>query len=260
MPKRKLIEYIKHPHYLEELTVEQLKEWIDEFPYSQNLRLLLAQKVSKSKKKSKKYAHIIQDAAVYSPDRAHMHHVLLSTKEVEKAKAEESKNAEIKETIAPVVTKDSDTAPIEETVVDETPIAVDPITEDELKMAVPAVGLALNAVTSESSQVQEEPVEEIATEAVEESAEPMAEAASDTDIGLSDYSQWLLSIDGRSAEDEEMDDDSEDDDEVVSEPLAKLLVTQGHIDKAVEMYRKLSLEYPEKSSYFAAQIEKIQTS
>jgi len=32
---------------------------------------------------------------------------------------------------------------------------------------------------------------------------------------------------------------------------------QGHIDKAIEMYEKLSLINPEKSAYFAALIEKL---
>lgn len=48
--------------------------------------------------------------------------------------------------------------------------------------------------------------------------------------------------------------------EIVSEPLAKILAQQGHNEKAVEMYRKLSLIFPEKSSFFASQIDKINNS
>ena len=45
--------------------------------------------------------------------------------------------------------------------------------------------------------------------------------------------------------------------EIVSEPLALLLVKQGSYKKAIKMYEKLSLIFPEKSSFFAEQIENL---
>jgi tetratricopeptide (TPR) repeat protein len=46
--------------------------------------------------------------------------------------------------------------------------------------------------------------------------------------------------------------------DLASESLATILIRQGKYDKAIEMYRKLSLRNPQKSAYFARQIEKIQ--
>ncbi len=44
---------------------------------------------------------------------------------------------------------------------------------------------------------------------------------------------------------------------VLSETLARLVAAQGHIDKAIKIYQQLMLKNPQKSSYFAAQIEKL---
>jgi hypothetical protein len=45
--------------------------------------------------------------------------------------------------------------------------------------------------------------------------------------------------------------------DTVSETLAKIYADQGNIQKAIQSYQSLSLIYPEKRVYFAAQIEKL---
>ena len=44
---------------------------------------------------------------------------------------------------------------------------------------------------------------------------------------------------------------------VASETLAALLESQGLYDKAIDMYERLCLQYPEKNSFFAAKIESL---
>ena len=49
----------------------------------------------------------------------------------------------------------------------------------------------------------------------------------------------------------------EENDGVLSETLARLIAAQGKKDKAIKIYQQLMLKNPQKSSYFAAQIEKL---
>lgn len=49
----------------------------------------------------------------------------------------------------------------------------------------------------------------------------------------------------------------DEDQTIATETLAAILARQGHKEKAIKMYEKLSLQYPEKSSTFAAQIKKL---
>lgn len=49
-----------------------------------------------------------------------------------------------------------------------------------------------------------------------------------------------------------------DTEEFITETLAQIYIKQKHYDKAISIFEKLSLKYPEKNTYFAAQIKLIE--
>ena len=51
---------------------------------------------------------------------------------------------------------------------------------------------------------------------------------------------------------------AEDDYTIVSETLAQIYIEQTLYDKAIDIYKKLSLKYPEKSAYFVQKITDLQ--
>ncbi|WP_290541206.1 hypothetical protein [Alistipes sp.] len=68
----------------------------------------------------------------------------------------------------------------------------------------------------------------------------------------------IVADEGESEEEVVLRPELDDDDEVVSEELAEIYLAQGLRDRAVAIYRKLSLLNPEKSVYFAELIGKIE--
>ena len=90
---------------------------------------------------------------------------------------------------------------------------------------------------------------------------------------LDPFTVWINSIDGvvlkegevgqktkkakKKKKKEKHLDSFQDKPEIASEQLADLLVNQGHMQQAIAMYERLSLKYPEKSTFFAGKIDII---
>ncbi len=78
------------------------------------------------------------------------------------------------------------------------------------------------------------------------------------DIFLTKDDLRIVAEEGEPVNEVQTEAELDDDDELVSEDLAEIYVAQGLHDKAIEIYRKLSLRNSEKSVYFAELIDRIE--
>jgi hypothetical protein len=79
-----------------------------------------------------------------------------------------------------------------------------------------------------------------------------------TSRGLKNSTKDSLSwMDNKDALEAEIIKSITEDNNVISETLADLLVAQGQTLKAIKMYQALSLQFPEKSIYFAKKIRQV---
>jgi hypothetical protein len=292
MTKDNLIQLMKKPEMLDDKSIEAIDGLIYEYPYFQSAHVLYLLNLKKNE--SSKYSLRLPSSAAYSADRKKLYCTLngIDTKWINKQDdsdnhppiasspvaikqtdepeeiflIDDSKGAGIEnevifETLPPISTTDEEKLP--ELLELETPERQDKNTEkakpalDTNKIDAPAKNIsqkedrvtASDYFSNEPGTIEEEikGVDLIEKFLIEKPSMPKLQT---------------LKQEKKSREEEEITDYSlnsvEEKDDFITETLAKLYLEQENYEKAVETYKKLSLKYPEKSVYFASQIEKIE--
>ncbi|MBL7827017.1 MAG: hypothetical protein JNJ57_10330 [Saprospiraceae bacterium] len=108
---------------------------------------------------------------------------------------------------------------------------------------VPDAALSIEAIVPETSPVQETTAQTIDHQPIESDEE---EEENEQPKGKPGSIAQILA--------EKSVSENKD---VISETLAKLFAKQGFREKAITMYERLILAFPEKSAYFAAEIDKL---
>ena len=253
MARFKLIEYLNDPSLLVSTTMEELQSWAEEAPYSAIIRKLIAQKMTIEENTSSSEIEKANTLAVLSS--ANPDHTISSIEDFKSFILENGPSSEANEIVHIELPEKNDQQNLEEIAITDEEDPVQLISEvQEITEEIIELNLLSTSPSDEPQDDDSDAMEDISQ--IESVLQ--VDHEEETEGKEDEFYSWLETL--KSVE-QSSDADSPtlelEDKDLASEGLAELLINQGHYAKAIEMYRLLQLKNPQKSSFFAAQIEKL---
>jgi hypothetical protein len=289
-------QYVRDPHSVPPEAAKELESVIEQFPWFQAARVLLARSMKNGNQI--RYPEVLKDAALHTGNRSLLFK-LLNQENPPIALTEIPTDSSIPgtEKRLPLIGK---AEPEAISIVDKTnpilteekPLILEPIQEETLPVQSPlellpvktkvAIAQHQEYLTPPEKQSEttdtfsgwlhrfKNPVSpRLPLENKNVSGDSLADTigSSETNNSLIQLIDVFIKTEPRIGKPEKRDffspinmakKSAEDKNEIVSETLAKLYADQGNFEKAVDAYKKLSLLNPAKSSYFAALIENLE--
>ncbi len=248
MARRKLIEYLNDPSLLHTISEEEMIAWAAEVPYAGLVQRLLAQKLA------------IESSEDHLAERANTMAII--------SNANPDHTIRSIEDFKQLVLKggDGDVDKQVDEPKEELPIITTGhgVSDEVMGLTDHATPAEVEEATKPIEELSKEDVNELTKENTEKEAPAKSEKKTSSVPVLGDkeeeseFSNWLAGLQALEAESEDEGTPIQlKEKALASEPLVELLVSQGHYRRAIEMYELLILKYPQKSSFFAAQIEKV---
>ena len=250
MNKDQFISYLTNPDKLNADTVEELNTLVSDFPYFQSARLLLA--INLFKEGNIRYDSELKTTAVYAGSRAvlkrHIDRISSSRNKFVVDKGKEKMPPESGEVKEQPDTKEKKAVDDKETVSKVvTPIEEKSTEEDTITQLKKIIEQRIREIEEEKRLGGEEKKKKPLSKKKKSN---IIEEFIQNDPTISRFKGEFYDpvVKAKQSIVEKED--------IVSETLANIYHDQGYLEKAIEMYKKLILKVPEKSSYFAALIEK----
>ena len=257
LSKDQLIQFIEKPGLLKEQTIAELKEVVDEFPYFQTAQLLYTYNLHAQA--NFRYAGYLKTCSIYATDRNVLYRLLQPKTESNVVRIQHF-SSEASSSEAPVLFELSDENQITET--DFSLLTSASSTEAEIidfdLLSFEQQDLSGWQDETESIFVQDEnPVQDKLIDIKAEEKVDLIDQfikVNPTIQPRTDYST------PQNDSFELKEEESNENDEFITETLSRIYLKQGHYQKAIDSFKRLSLKFPEKSVYFAQQIEEIKKS
>jgi hypothetical protein len=248
MKRENIIAFVHDPSKLDQASLGELEELLNTYPWFQTAHLLVAK--NHHNIDSIKFHEILRDSAAYAGDRTVLYHLI---------------HAPVVKT--PVTWMDeqsnesSDKAGQEEDAVKRL-LDPEPVSESSDEFAFTgAYQLEGESVPSETTAIEEYTFtgwfDQFQSISPEKPARTQKEDLIDKFI--KDPPALARGHDIPPGGKDLSDASSLDSDSFMTETLARIYEKQGLLKKAIYAYEKLSLKYPEKSTYFASQINRIKS-
>ena len=234
MTREQMLSYLEKPALLNEKTLGELREILDEFPYFQTAHLLYARNLLNEN--NFRFANQLKICAIHVTDRSVLYHLLNPGQK--RRNDNESLELDIQKTLK----------------------------KEEIQSGMPnfepgETAYRLEGVDIESGKTLTQLVKEIndaAENRINKKREYINEDLIDRFIKENPtISNRGLNMPEKSYSNDDQDDTPDENDEFITETLAKIYIKQGLYQKALDAFQRLSLKYPEKSVYFARQIDEV---
>lgn len=263
MTRDQMLRCLEDPSVLNERTLGELREILDEFPYFQSAHLLYV--LNLQKESNFRFSGQLKIGAVYATDRTVLYH-LLNPRAVKKQISDHSLEinvVSIHEDVASIELSEDLPGPLkepEESLITTTNHAAKEHPE-LLNFELSDNAYMLGGIEDDSEKpLSEQAKEIIEPETKKERGSEPEQKASLIDRFIKDNPAFSVKQSENSGIAEKINkqlDNSVESDEFITETLARIYVKQGLYQKAITAFQKLSLKYPEKSVYFARQIEEV---
>jgi len=263
MTRDQMLRYLDDPSLLNERTLGELREILDEYPYFQTGHLLYVRNLQNES--NFRFSGQLKTSAVYATDRTILYH-LLNPGPVKKEMHDHSLEINVVS-----VKEDSPILELTDEAIDQEHEPMESFNSmvihagkehfDLLNFEHTDKAYVLEGVGNEEDKPLSELAKEISHLVNKKETGPVPEQKTDLiDRFIKDnpaFSARQSENSGISEKINKITDNSGDSDEFITETLARIYVKQGLFTKAIQAYQKLSLKYPEKSVYFARQIEEV---
>ncbi len=269
MKHQEFIDYLTHPHVLGDTSLLSLNKVVDKFPYFQTAHLLFAKNLHAQNNIN--YNEQLKVAAVYASDRTVLYNLIYNYEEVQSLKFEVQTSKA--ESLSPKVK-------VEDNIVKEETKKEYPLS-DSNKLETLNFEPSIQNTKSETNN--EQPItnkQQLITNTeqlfsdwlkteknnvLNTELNPTVDAIDKKELSKKDLIDVFIKAEPKIiptktefySSTTRAKESLKEHEDLVSETLAKIYAKQTNYSKAISIYEKLILKYPEKSTYFAIQIKKL---